>query len=252
LSGYASAEITCTYNQSVIEANNIVIDNLFGADSASAIFGPQNGSFIVAIAGSNGNRATTDGVAFTFDITGLSVGQSNVECTARVSSGGALENISFIPDSVTVINALPSPTATPIPLATINGQVFAGKPVTIQLFDLSDNLIASVVADSNGNFNFTAQDGSYTIIASADGYLDAQGSITVVSGNNITMPTVTLPAGDIDGNGVIDQFDALTIGINYGLSLPAVADLNNDGIINVLDAELLADNYRLSGAVVWQ
>ncbi|MBL8100112.1 MAG: peptidoglycan DD-metalloendopeptidase family protein [Anaerolineales bacterium] len=252
-SGYASAEITCTYNQSVIEANNIAVGNLFGTDPASAIFGPQNGSFIVAIAGSNGNRATSEGVAFTFNITGLSVGQSNVECTARVSSGsGTLENISYIPDSVTVLSALPSPTATPIPDAMVNGQVLAGKPVTVQLFDLNDNLIASANADVNGVFIFTAPDGAYRIIASAGGYLSAQASITIANGNNITMPTITLPAGDINGNGIIDQFDALTIGMNYNLSEPAIADLNNDGVINILDAELLAANYRLSGPVAWQ
>jgi len=253
LSGYASAEITCTYNQLVIEANNIAVGNLFGTDPASAVFGPQNGSFIVAIAGSNGQRATSDGVAFTFNITGLSVGQSNVECTARVSSGsGTLENISYIPDSVTVIDNLPSPTPTQIPPAMVNGQVLAGKPVTIQLFDLNDNLIASANTDANGVFIFTAPDGVYRIIASAGGYLSAQASITLTGGSTITMPTITLPAGDINGNGIIDQFDALTIGMNYNLSEPAIADLNNDGVINILDAELLAANYRMSGPVAWQ
>lgn len=143
-------------------------------------------------------------------------------------------------------------TPTQIPDATVNGQVLAGKPVTIQLFDLSDNLIGSAVADSNGNFSFTAPGGNYIIVASAVGYLDAQGSISLVGGVARTMQTVTLPAGDIDGNGVIDQFDALTIGMNYNLSSPVVSDLNNDGIINVLDAELLAENYRLSGALAWQ
>ena len=253
VSGYASAEITCAYNPVVLEANNIAVGNVFGNDPASAVFGPQNGSFIVAIAGSNGNRATTNGIAFTFDVTGLSIGQSNVECTARVSSGsGTLESIAYIPDSLTVIDNLPSPTPTAIPNATVNGQALAGKPVTIQLFDLSDNLIASAVTDSNGNFSFTAPGGDYVIVASAAGYLDARGSISLVGGVTRTMQTVTLPAGDIDGNDVIDQFDALTIGMNYNLSAPAIADLNNDGVINVLDAELLAENYRLSGSVAWQ
>jgi len=61
-----------------------------------------------------------------------------------------------------------------------------------------------------------------------------------------------LPAGDIDGNNVIDQFDALSIGMNYNTAEPSVADLNNDGIINVLDLEALAGNYRKTGPVVWQ
>ncbi len=61
-----------------------------------------------------------------------------------------------------------------------------------------------------------------------------------------------LLAGDIDGNNVIDQFDALTIGMNYNGTSPSAADLNNDGAINVLDLDLLADNYRATGPIAWE
>ena len=61
------------------------------------------------------------------------------------------------------------------------------------------------------------------------------------------MPTISLLAGDIDNNDVIDQFDAMTIGMNYNSTTPTAADLNNDGVINVLDLELLAGNYRETG-----
>jgi hypothetical protein len=61
-----------------------------------------------------------------------------------------------------------------------------------------------------------------------------------------------LLAGDIDNNNVIDQFDAMTIGMSYNTNTPPAADLNNDGTINVLDLELLARNYRNTGPVVWQ
>jgi hypothetical protein len=66
------------------------------------------------------------------------------------------------------------------------------------------------------------------------------------------MPVITLLAGDIDNNNVIDQFDALTIGMNYNLASPAAADLNDDGIVNVLDLELLARSYRKTGPSLWQ
>jgi len=46
---------------------------------------------------------------------------------------------------------------------------------------------------------------------------------------------------------VIDQFDALTIGMSYNSSTPEAADLNNDAVINFLDLELLAENYRQTG-----
>jgi len=88
--GYTSAEFTCTYNTTVLESSNIIVTDLFGADAAVAINGPTNGSFIVAIAGSNGNKATTSGNAFSFSVKGLEAGQVAVECKARVSKGDNL------------------------------------------------------------------------------------------------------------------------------------------------------------------
>ena len=251
--GYTSAEFTCTYDPNVILASSILVAELFGADPVSALSGPANGQFILAIAGSNAQRATTSGMAFNFLVQGLAAGQSPVQCTARVSQGaGTLDPIAYISDSVTVFGTAPSPTSVVPTSAVVNGLVLASKPVTIRLFDAGANLVVSQVANPDGTFSLPVEGGSYTIQASAEGFLNAQGSLTLVNGVVTTMPTVSLPAGDIDGNGVIDQFDALTIGINYNASFPAAADLNNSGLIDVLDLELLAANYRKSGALAWQ
>ena len=251
VAGYSSTEFTCTYDQSLIEVSNITVAGLFGPNPVSALNGPQNGSFILAVAGTNGNKATTSGTAFTFNARGLLSGQTNIECRARVSKGdGTLENILYIPDTLIIFgNAL---TATPAAAPVISGQVIAGKLVTIRLFNPDTTLAVTTTANANGTFSLTAPAGLYTVVASAPGYLNAQGSATLIGGVNTIMPLVSLPAGDIDGNGVIDQFDALTLGMNYNASSPAVADLNNDGIINVLDMELLAANYHKSGALAWQ
>jgi murein DD-endopeptidase MepM/ murein hydrolase activator NlpD len=471
--GYTSAEFTCTYNASVAEVSNIVTTDLFGADPAVAINGPQDGNFIVAIAGSKGNKATTSGAAFTFDVKGLQAGQTTIECNARVSKGdNTLTSITSVPATLTVLGGtpeptvaptpveFPTPTSTPTPLespvptftstpegsltltvtatptpgvdwvgfdnskygfrflypkegqivagntdnyARINlpfvqgtnlsqkylevivaenanpcqsplatssmletsetviingisflketgedgtaghinkwvaystsrdnacvsldfvlraanpgvfttppplydeaaeslvfgqivstyvwlellptatptststpgasptptatstptplptsgilaGQVHASKPVTVSLY-AGDTLVTSVAANSDGTFSLSAPAGTYTVIATASGFLQAQGAAMLTAGQTSTMPTISLPAGDIDGNNVIDQFDAMTIGMSYNTAVPAAADLNNDGIINVLDLELLASNYRKSGALAWQ
>jgi hypothetical protein len=89
-------------------------------------------------------------------------------------------------------------------------------------------------------------------VATASGFLGAQGSVTLSNGATSTLPTISLLAGDIDNNNVIDQFDAMTIGMNYNTAIPAAADLTNDGTINVLDLELLARNYRKTGPLAWQ
>jgi hypothetical protein len=134
----------------------------------------------------------------------------------------------------------------------LTGQVIAGKPVTVGLYDATNTLVTSTTANVNGTFSLTAPAGTYTVRATASGFLSAQGSTTLTSGGTSTMPTITLLAGDLDGNNVIDQLDALTIGMNYNAATPAAADLNNDGVINVLDLELLAQNYRETGPTVWQ
>ena len=240
--GYASAEFTCTYDPALVQISNITDAGLFGSDPAVALFGPDNGTFIFAVAGSNGQRATTDGAVFTFDVTALANGQADINCVARVSTGGELTTISSTPATLGIAE----------PTSTLEGTVIATKEVTVTLYRADTTIENTAVADANGNFSMTASAGTYTVVASAPGFLKAQGSPVLTAGATTTLQTVSLLAGDIDGNDVIDQFDALTIGINYNLAAPAAADLNNDGIINVLDLELLAANYHQSGALVWQ
>jgi hypothetical protein len=130
--------------------------------------------------------------------------------------------------------------------------VIASKPVTVSLFNATDEVVTSVTANPDGTFSLTAPGGAYTIVATASGFLSAEGSANIPAGGTATKPEITLLAGDIDGNNVIDQFDALTIGMNYNGTTPSAADLNNDSVINVLDLELLAANYRETGPTVWE
>jgi hypothetical protein len=467
--GYTSAEFTCSYTAGLFTVSNITTSSLFGPDTVSVINGPHDQSFIVAVAASDSNKATTSGTAFTFNVTGTQSGQTTLECRARVSQGNdSLTEIAFVADTLTILgdtstatstptNAPPvetstptatatsttptstpgsdwitftdmtygfrflypkegqievgatdshtiidlprvpgtnlghkyvevfagettgtcqsplttsmstsetvvingltflkqtgqdgtaghinkwtaystarnnvcvnldfvlraadpgnfetppplydealesavfgqivgtyawlelptatptdsstatptstptgsatatstatpaeSPTATPTSTpsstnAVITGQVLASKLVTINVYD-ANNVVVATSSNADGTFNLEVLPGTYIVIASADGFLDAQRTVTLTTGITTTLPTINLPAGDIDGNGVINQFDAITIGMSYNLSEPATADLNNDGVINVLDLEALAKNYRKTGPVSW-
>src|SRR6185503_7750433 len=109
--GYKSAEFTCTYNAGLVEKSNIAVTDLFGADPVTAIHDPQNGTFIVAIAGANSNRATTSGTAFSFSAKGLQAGQSTVQCTTRISKGDNLAiDVPSIGADLTILAADGSPT----------------------------------------------------------------------------------------------------------------------------------------------
>jgi hypothetical protein len=147
----------------------------------------------------------------------------------------------------------PTPTGTLTPTTgTVTGQVVAGKPVILDLFNQDNVVVTSTAANADGTFSLTAPAGTYNLVARASGFLSAMGPVTITGGSASIQPTITLLAGDIDSNFMIDQFDAMTIGMNYNMAFPFAADLNNDGVINVLDLELLAKNYRKTGPVAWQ
>jgi hypothetical protein len=253
--GYVSAEITCTYNANLLNVSNITETGLFGPNPVTAINGPQNGSFIFAMVATGGNKATANGTVLTFSVTALQVGQSPVTCTANVSGGSSVyESIAFVGDTVNILSGTPTPTITataPSAPTLLNGQVIASKPVTIRLYNLDSTLAATIPANPDGTFSLNFSAGSYTVVASAEGFLNAQGSVTLTNGTTTTKPTINLIPGDVDGNSVINQLDALTIGMNYNLTTPTAADLNNDGVINVLDLQLLAAHYGQSGALAW-
>jgi hypothetical protein len=133
----------------------------------------------------------------------------------------------------------------------ITGQVNASKPVVVNVYDTGMNLVATMQTNPDDSFQFEVAAGTYTVIAISEGFLRAQATETISAGVTRILPTIDLIAGDIDGNNIIDQFDALTIGMSYNSATPAAADLNNDGTINVLDLEALAKNYRQTGPVSW-
>ena len=244
--GYTSAEFTCTYPLDVVGEGNIVVTELFGTDAAVAISDLQDGTFIVAIAGSNGQKATVAGDVFTFDLAGLLAGEAVVECVARVSIGDSvLTDLPAASDSLVVAEEVV------VVDGILAGEVMAIKAVTINLYDVDNVLAATVDANLDGTFSLVAPAGSYSVVAEASGYLKSQGLADITAGETVTMATISLAAGDIDANGVIDQFDAMTIGMSYNTALPDAADLNADGVINVLDLELLAANYNAVGPTLW-
>ena len=245
--GYASAEFACTYPVDLVSVSNIAVTELFGTDPVSAVSDPQDGTFIVAVAGSNGQRAMAAGSAFSFTVTGVAYGDVTVDCAVRASVGdNQLVDLTSTPAMFSVAEVVV------VEEGTLAGQAVAVKPVTINLYDADATLVATLQAEADGTFSVVAPVGLYTVVAEAAGYLNAEGAAELLANETLTKATVELVAGDIDGNGVIDQFDALTIGMNYNGSMPEEADLNADGLINVLDLEVLAANYHAEGPSLWE
>lgn len=242
--GYTSIEFTCTYPADLIRISNIQATGLFGTDPATAPNDTQNGSFIFAIAGSHGQKATTDGAAFTFNATGLQEGNASIDCNAKVPDGNGLKDLE---------SAGPTTLSITSTNGSIEGTVKALKSVSVKLYGADGNLFTTVNADANGYFKIDSVPvGIYTVEAKSSGHRRAQGTNVEIRANEtITMELITLLAGDVDGDDDIDQYDATTIGTHYNKATPEPADLNGDSVINVLDLEILAANYIVTGPLPW-
>ncbi|MBE7471032.1 MAG: hypothetical protein DPW09_35825 [Anaerolineae bacterium] len=82
------------------------------------------------------------------------------------------------------------------------------------------------------------------------GYLAAQ--LTAPEGQAANLNTITLPAGDVNGDSLINILDMTYLAGRY-LSTDATADLNGDGVVNILDLTLVAANYQRRGPLTtWQ
>jgi hypothetical protein len=274
--GLTAVEFACQVDPSLAEVSALSESGLFGPDAVFAPNGPTNGNFILPIAASNENRATVDGEAAQFTVKALQSGELTINCAVKVSNGdNELTDIPFASVKLSFTSTSNPPTETPNPDETpatetpipgetpatetpsvdegmLKGSVIASKPVAIRLLNSDGSEAANISAESNGSFSANLPAGNYTIVASAGGFLSAQGNIVITAGQTGVMPQFNLLAGDINSDGKIDALDVVSIGANYGKSTPAVADLNNDGKLDVLDLQLLARNYRKSGPINWQ
>lgn len=95
--------------------------------------------------------------------------------------------------------------------------------VLVELKDGSGATIESTVVGGDGAFSFTANTGgTYSVLASYDRYLDIEhtGITSSVVGEVINLGTGQLPAGDVNGDGIINILDLSAVAGNYYKSSP--------------------------------
>ncbi len=112
----------------------------------------------------------------------------------------------------------------------------------------------STTTDNDGNFSVLVPAGTGTAKASLLGYLPAQrGSVSVTRGATVSLPSVTLLAGDVDENLCINTAD--TNAINNAIDTAASANdprnINGDTRIYYDDLGLAAFNGGLCGPMGW-
>ncbi len=154
--------------------------------------------------------------------------------------------------------ALPTETAMPSTGSISGIAVYQGSEdatgIKVQLLTGDGSVLQEQPVDPEGNFyfaNLTA--GNYTVSASGEGFLTTIFKTSVADNQVVDSGTLTLRAGDIDGNQTIDLADASYIGANFNVPVPPApfaADLNRDGLVDVRDLVLLGGNFGMTGPIV--
>jgi hypothetical protein len=114
--------------------------------------------------------------------------------------------------------------------------------------------------DDDGTYSLVKGDpgtgialGTYTAVATRRGYLSATKStnVTIAAGTNTISPTPTLRGGDADDNGTVDASDLTTVGLAFGdppTTVDMGADINGDNIVNIFDLVLVGGNFGASSS----
>ncbi len=214
--------------------------NTGGSDQLTATIAPANGvsRYItwnnVTWASSNPSVATVDQ---TGKVTAVAPGSANISVTAS---------------NLTATCAVTVQAAT----TTITGSATLGSfsgALTGQIQVYVDGT-QQATTDAGGNYTISGvSPGSHTLVIESPGYLKAEGTITVAGSTSI--PAVTLIAGDVNGDGVINIDDYTDLVQAYGATSGsshwnAAADFNRDGVINIDDYTDLVVNYGKSAAQI--
>jgi hypothetical protein len=91
--------------------------------------------------------------------------------------------------------------------------------------------------------------GIYTVDVQKSGYLRAGGrNFEVIAGQTTVLPSVVLLGGDCDSDDNINIMDAGLVSFSFGLSqgqfgFDPHADINGDGIVDIYDLVMIGNNF---------
>ncbi len=121
---------------------------------------------------------------------------------------------------------------------------------------VSNGITFTDQTNADGAFGLPLVAGSYSLAIEMDGYLDAFTTLTITQNTTATLSTVTLLAGDVNDDDVIDILDASFVAARFGLTCgdPAWdprADLLADCVIDSQDLNLIESNFLQTSPVPW-
>jgi hypothetical protein len=111
------------------------------------------------------------------------------------------------------------------------------------------------ITAANGSFSFTnVPTGTYTLRATAPGFLGSQRPISV-SGNgngNVNAQKTILRGGDTNDDGVITIVDVSAVVGDFGKPpVNGSTDLNRSGLVDIVDVNIAVANFGLVEWLPW-
>ncbi len=286
-------QLTCKVNPAVLTGTGLLKGDGFNDQNSFVIdqgYKPD-GSWVVAASRLQPNKPISGSIlAFTLGYTVSGTGDTTIECSALVVDADGSEipvtvisgafkgsgpvitqqptakptltaTPTVVPTQTAIPSATPSATATTVPVTgSISGvAAYQGRSnatgITIMLLGGDGSVLQQIPADATGQFTFSnLAPGTYGVGATGAGYLTLGVKTTITADSKgVDVGTLTLRAGDVDGNQTIDLADAAFIGANFNNPVPPSpdqADLNKDKVVNIRDLVLVGSNYGLKGPIV--
>jgi len=86
--------------------------------------------------------------------------------------------------------------------------------------------------------------GNHTLTVRLRGYLEAQRTVSILSGLDTSVADLLLRGGDVNGDCEIDLFDLVLVAANFGANSSADrrADINANGEVDIFDLVLVGAN----------
>ena len=134
---------------------------------------------------------------------------------------------------------------------TVTGQVtlqdrtdYSGATVTLTNQDTQQEF--STATGTDGSYSIALETGTYSAQVEMPGYLSARKALTQVPGSgSLDMGSVTLLAGDVNGDDRIDILDLVSV-----FTQPE-GDINEDGVRDIFDLVRVGTNFGKEGPLVW-
>lgn len=130
------------------------------------------------------------------------------------------------------------------------GEPRPGDDRLLRLVSAPANPAALSNPDPEGNFTLELGPGDYHLRWSLPGFLSFEQQVAVSGAEGVSVGTITLLAGDTDGDGDVDADDVAVVREAFGQPAPpgSSADLNADGVVDVIDLALLGSNWGETGS----